>query len=206
MNLSSTRTIFLSLKSGLFMNRNLAIMIYIFTALKSEAQAFVDKYKLKKEKINNYTLYKNDNIVLIISGLGVDNTKKACEFILNNYKIAMDDIFINIGICASRIDNDIGKLLEIGKINYNNETFTIDKNIRNTITCLDYEAHDGTYELVDMESYGFYEILHENKNLFIFKVVSDHFEPETITKEKTKALIFNVLDEVFKKIVSHSRL
>ena len=175
-------------------------MIYIFTALKPEAQAFVDKYRLKKEKLNNFTLYKNSKITLIISRLGVDNTKKACTFIINNYKLSIDDIFINIGICGSRDNNEIGKLLEIGKINYNNEIFTLNKNIKNTITCLNSEASDDTYELVDMESYGFYEILHKYNNLYIFKIVSDHFEPETITKEKTKTLIFNVLDEVFKRI------
>lgn len=175
-------------------------MIYIFTALKPEAQAFVDKYRLKKEKSDNYTLYKNSKIVLIISGLGVKMTKKAAKFIINNYKVSVDDILINIGICASKADNEIGKLLSIGKINYNNEIFTLNKNIKNTITCLDYEADNDTYELVDMESYGFYEILHNYDNLYIFKIVSDHFEPKTITKEKTKKLIFNVLDEVFTKV------
>jgi len=176
------------------------MMTYVFTALKPEAQAFVDKYKLKKEKINNFTLFTNTQMILIISGLGVSNMQKASKFILETYKFSKDDIFINIGICGSKKINTIGTLLEIGKINYYDKSFIIHNNIQNTITCIDYEAHNDTYDLVDMESYGFYEILQNQKNLYIFKVVSDHFEPNTITKEKTKALIFNVLDEIFKKL------
>ena len=34
------------------------------------------------------------------------------------------------------------------------------------------------------------------KNMYILKVVSDHFKPETITKDKTKALIFNAIDDI----------
>ena len=40
-------------------------MLYIICALKSEAQAFVDKYKLPKNKINA-------QVTLIVSGIGSD--------------------------------------------------------------------------------------------------------------------------------------
>lgn len=175
-------------------------MRYIFTALKPEAQALVDKYKLQKIKINNYTLFINTNMIVIITGLGVLNSIKACNFIVDNYTIEKNDSFINIGICGAKKNHAIGGLLEIGVINYNSESFIINKNIKQTITCLENEATDDLYELVDMESYGFYKILNHYQNIFMFKVVSDHFEPETITKEKTKKLIFNNLDEILKKV------
>ena len=50
-----------------------------------------------------------------------------------------------------------------------------------------------------MESFGFYDaVIHSPaiKNYHILKVVSDHFEPQTITKELTKSLIFNVIDGI----------
>ena len=173
-------------------------MVYIFTALKPEAQAFVDKYKLTKIKIDNYTLYINENIVLIITHLGVYNCSKACKFIVQNYKIGDDDIFLNVGICGASKNYKIGNLIEIGTINFDKRSFTF-KETAKTITCIDYEEKNNNYDLVDMESYGFYESLQIYKNIFIFKVVSDHFEPQTITKEKTKMLIFNKLDEILEK-------
>ena len=59
------------------------------------------------------------------------------------------------------------------------------------------------FELVDMEAYGFYDAVVHNpaiRNAYIFKVVSDHFEPKLITKEKTKALIFDKIDAINKII------
>ena len=182
-------------------------MRYIFTALKPEAQAFVDKYKLKKEKFNNYTIYLNDTIILIITGIGIQNMKKACEFIIQKYKPHQDDLFLNIGICASRENNSIGTLVGIGRLHYKNLNFLVNNHFKNSLTCLEFEARDNTYPLVDMESYGFYDsIYNKYNNIYIFKVVSDHFEPENVTKEHTKSLIFNAIDNVFKKITNDKNL
>ena len=67
------------------------------------------------------------------------------------------------------------------------------------LNCLDKEAFDNTYDVVDMESFGFYDaVIHSPaiKIFHILKVVSDHFEPEQVTKEKTKSLIFNQIDAI----------
>jgi len=54
-----------------------------------------------------------------------------------------------------------------------------------------------------MESYGFYDAVVHNpaiKRFHIFKVVSDHCEPKKVTKEKTKSLLFNVIDAINESI------
>ncbi len=175
-------------------------MTYIFTALKPEAQAFVDKYKLQKSRLNNFTIFSNSEILLIISGLGVKNMQDACSFILSNYPVLPTDIYINIGICASDKKYLIGELIEIGKIRYENLLYTLNENINTTINCQDTQATKSKYSLVDMESFGFYKVLGEQKNSYIFKVVSDHFEPDKITKESSKKLIFNIVDDIFEKV------
>ena len=38
-------------------------------------------------------------------------------------------------------------------------------------------------------------------NSFIFKVVSDHFEPKTVTKDMAKKFIFNQIDEIMKRVI-----
>ncbi len=178
-------------------------MLYIITALKPEAQAFVDKYKLKKMKLEGFTLFTNEKIILIVSGLGVVNAKKATNVIINNFNIKQDNIFLNIGICGANKDYKIGKLLQIGSIVYNDKIFIIKKEIKNTINCLNEEVFQDGYQIVDMESFGFYDALKQKvdtNNIYIFKVVSDYFEPYTVTKDATKVLIFKEIENIIKEI------
>ena len=173
-------------------------MTYIVVALKAEAQAFVDAYKLKKSKLGNYTLYSNKTMRLIISGMGVTNARLATQTLINNYDITDEDSYYNIGICGASKAYVMGEVLEIGSIVY--------KGLRNTfndekkeIVCVDDPVSSSSeYEIVDMESFGFYDAVVHNpaiKNFFIIKVVSDHFEPKSVTKEGAKKIIFNFLQE-----------
>ena len=173
-------------------------MIYIVTALKSEAQAFVDFYKLKKSKLGDFTLFSNDAIFLLVSGIGVLNARLATQTLINHYDITDEDTYVNIGICGASKAFEIGQLLEIGAITYKEQKHTFKEDIL-SITCVDEAISDDVYTIVDMESFGFYDAVKHNpaiKNFFIFKVVSDHFEPETVTKDKTKALIFNKINTI----------
>ncbi len=172
-------------------------MTYIVTALKPEAQAFVDFYKLKKSKLGDYTAFIGENITLVISGLGVINARLAAQTLINNFDITDDDIYLNIGICGASSEYQIGQLLEIGSIIYEDINYIFKD--KKEIVCLDHEADDDTYPIVDMESYGFYDaVIHSPaiKNFYIFKVVSDHFEPHKVTKDATKSLIFNVINDI----------
>ena len=173
--------------------------MYIVTALKSEAQAFVDKYKLKQEKLSHFKIFSNDMMMLIVSGIGVQNAAHATQTLINHYDITDEDIYLNIGICGARKNYDIGQLLEIGTIIYNTKSMPLQSTSPIHLNCLDKEAVDNTYDVVDMESFGFYDaVIHSPaiKKFHILKVVSDHFEPEQVTKEKTKSLIFNQIDAI----------
>ncbi len=174
-------------------------MLYLVVALKPEAQAFVDKYKLQKTKLGNFTLFSNPSMILIISGIGVNNAAQATQTLINHYDITDNDIYLNIGICGASSKYKIGALLEIGKLVFN-EKITILPNLSDKkLTCVEEEATTSKYEIIDMESYGFYDaVVHSPaiKNFHILKVVSDHFEPSKVTKEKTKSLLFNVIDAI----------
>ncbi|MDQ7045409.1 MAG: hypothetical protein Q9M32_05790 [Sulfurimonas sp.] len=119
--------------------------------------------------------------------------------LINHYDITDDDIYLNIGICGARSSYAIGELIEIGALTYNEKTIMLPNESTKKLTCVDEEIQKDGYEIVDMESYGFYEaVIHSPaiKNFYIFKVVSDHFEPQTITKEATKSLVFNAIDAI----------
>ena len=150
-------------------------MIYIMVALKAEAQAFVDKFKLQN--------HKNDKISIIISGMGKENMKISTCQILKDVKD--EDKIVNVGICGACKKYAIGELID---------------GIKTKITCIDYEAHDKIYEIVDMESAGFLEATKDIKNRYIFKIVSDNFEPKTVTKDRAKKLIFDKIDEIMRRV------
>ncbi|QOP42189.1 hypothetical protein [Sulfurimonas marina] len=172
-------------------------MIYIITALKSEAQAFVDKYKLKKSTLKNYTLFFNDQMKLIVSNIGIENARFATQTLINYYDITDDDIYINIGVCGANQNHNIGELLKVGSITHQEITYSFDEGI--TLTCVDQEIHGGGFEAVDMESYGFYDAVIHNpaiKNFALYKVVSDHYEPHTLNKDMVKSLIFKQLENM----------
>ena len=152
-------------------------MIYIIFALKAEAQAFIDK----KLDIN-----------IIVSGIGSQNMYKTTKKIVE--QMCEDDVIVNLGICGASQKFNIGELLDISlpsgavKINF-------------ILTCVDDEVYDkDRYDIVDMESSGFIDATKEVKNRYMFKIVSDHFEPKTVTKDGAKKLIFNKIDEIMQRI------
>ena len=174
-------------------------MLYIVSALKPEAQAFVDKYKLTSTTLDGCKLFTSTTICLILSGLGIENARRATQTLINHFDITDEDIYLNIGICGASKEHEIGELLNISNISYKDISYNIPLAIGKTIHCLDEEANSHIHEIVDMESYGFYDaVIHSPaiKNIYVLKVVSDHFQPEKVTKDKTKSLIFNAIDDI----------
>jgi len=179
-------------------------LTYIVVALKSEAQAFVDKYKLHKSKLDSFTYFYSDSIKLIISNIGVDNSRNATQTLINQYDITDEDLYLNIGICGASPLFEIGSLIEINTLRYKDISYKINDG-KNIITCVDEAMSEDTYNIVDMESFGFYDAVIHNpaiKQFHILKIVSDHFEPQTVTKDATKKLIFNKIDAINKIINS----
>ncbi len=147
-------------------------MTYLIFALKPEAQAFVDRFKLGKTKSNNF-------LSIIVSGVGKENMYQCTQKILK--RMQDGDKIANIGICAGNNSYTIGELILDAK----------------ELHCEDTPQYDAkSYKLVDMESSGFLKATQDLPNSYIFKIVSDHFEPDTITKEKTKKLIYDKIDEI----------
>ena len=164
-------------------------MKYLLFALKLEAQAFVDKFKLGKSK-------SNDEIAIIITGIGKENMFNSTKKLIS--KIKSEDSIVNIGICGASKSFKIGELIEIGIPMRSMGTSGDD---RGFLTCVD-EAIDetDTYDAVDMESDGFIEASKGFENRYMFKIVSDHFEPHKVTKDGAKRLIYEKIDEIMTKV------
>ncbi len=163
--------------------------VLIHTALQPEAQYLINFYKLKQDiSIQNFKLFFNDNIILIVSGMGKKNTIDSLTFVFENYQISKA---INIGIAGCCDESiKIGTLFCTNRllpnINFAPIT-TVD-------TPLDSDENLETL-LVDMESLYFKETcLKYIKDVYIFKVVSDYLD---ITIPK-KSFVIELIQNSFK--------
>ena len=166
-------------------------IIKFLVALKHEALPIIDYFELtlNDKKYRNIFSNVEKNIFLIITGIGIQNAKKAVAKLkqLNNNK---NDIWVNIGI-AGHETFKVGSIYEIKKVissNNKNTFFTnsfYNKVPTSTICCVNKEEkkYNNKY-LYDMESYGFLEALDSltiKENIFMFKIVSDNlqFKPKS---------------------------
>lgn len=90
-------------------------MIYIFTAFYAEAKSIIAHYDLKmqqKQAAVRFDVFSNDDIRLVITGVGEINAAAAVANIGGVYGIGADDVIVNIGSCAA----ESGRIFLINKI------------------------------------------------------------------------------------------
>jgi purine-nucleoside phosphorylase len=167
-------------------------MKLLHVALKAEAKPLIEYFKLKCITTKPYKVYKRDDIVLAICGIGREKTKLHLKDIFDKYPFK---IAISVGIAGCKY-----KEIKIGSFFCTNQKL---KDIRfATITTVD-KALDTSNSLkttlVDMESDSFIftcrEFLNE-KEIFVLKIVSDHLET-TIPK---KEFVWKIIEKNLKNI------
>jgi hypothetical protein len=153
----------------------------IISAFYKEVAPIIKHYNLKKIDAP-FEMFVNDDVIVLISGIGKINSAIATTYLLSKYKI---DFIINFGIAGSK-NRDIGEIFLINKIN--NKLF-LDILYphpfnESEIICSDEVVTDRNYPLVDMESEGFFKSATKFlplENIFIIKIVSDNlicFRPD----------------------------
>jgi len=169
-------------------------MIYIFTATKSEAQAIVEHCKLKKNKNYTFSFFQSKTINLLVTGIGKELVQRSLENFFQTFQPTQQDRFINIGITAAPKEFAIGTLHKVQTILFENKAITLDEN-GITLRTLLLPQNTPLNTFADMEAFFIAQKL-QNYSLEIYKVVSDHFDPSSVTKEKTKQLIKKALKEI----------
>mgnify|MGYP000583073080 CR=1 FL=1 len=156
----------------------------IHTALYPEAKPLIHYFNLIHNKsYDKYRIYENDKYILVVSGMGETNVNKVLPFIYDNFKI---NKAVNIGIAGCK-----DKSIKLGSLFCTNHNL---KDIKTTtLTSVNAPLDDEsklTTILVDMEAESFFEISKNNlneKDIFVFKVVSDHLSK----KIPDKSLVYN---------------
>lgn len=164
-------------------------MILIHTALLSEAQAMIEKYKISKTN-SNPKIYSNDTIVVLIGGIGKENTLRSLEYLFKNYTISKA---LNIGI-AGCSDTSI----KIGELFCTNKELEDISYIKcETVDIAQLTTHNSQRSILyDMEAKYFLEVCNkylEEKKVCVFKIVSDHLDDKLLPKDTVKKLIQNSL-------------
>jgi len=143
------------------------IKTLIHTALVAEAKPVIGYFGLTCKAKQPYNLYENEDIALIVSGMGEMSTKAALTYALTLYQPQMA---INVGIAGCK------------DISITKGTLFCTTHPDLGIPFATLSSHQGgvdnilhaTTTLVDMEAESFLETMPKGVKTYIFKVVSDH--------------------------------
>jgi hypothetical protein len=168
-------------------------MTLIHTALLSEAQTFIEKYKL--QKVNSQPkIYANENIVVLIGGIGKENTYSSLAYTFENYAITKA---LNIGIAGCG-----DTTIEIGELFCTNRKLEdIEFLSCETVDSAQLPSNVTPNTLYDMEASYFLEIVKKHldeKDIYVFKIVSDHLDSTIPKKDFVKKLINDKFTQISK--------
>lgn len=172
-------------------------MIYLLCAFEIEARVLIEHFKLQKQSNTAYKLFKNSEMLLIISGMGQEKAAHAIQYLLLHFPpISQDNAFLNLGICAAHQEHKIGTLVQIKTL--------VDTNAAHHLQCLDSDiqrvscfssktpVHTPVSEdIAEMESMAIYlktQSYFKATKISFLKVVSDHFNPQKLDKAFIRSL------------------
>lgn len=180
-------------------------MLLFTCALHAEARPIIDRFKLKKVAAP-FEFFKNDDIALVVSGIGKENMMMATTFLATLHKNS--DLIINLGIAGAKNLN-IGTLALINKIidketqrEFYPDILVINHFLETQITTLNNPCKDSTQietELVDMESSAFFVAsskFFSPHQIVVLKIVSDNLDIDFIKKEFVSSLVANHFNEI----------
>jgi nucleoside phosphorylase len=172
-------------------------MIYIILALSSEAKPLIHHYKLKAVKESVISLFTNKDILLCITQMGFENVSLTIEKLCEYQKPQENDILINIGLCGAPSQYKIGSLLMIDELRYKSQRQKLSLHVNHSfktspLTTVTKAQRNSFETPVDMEAFALFQSASKcitNERIFFIKIVSDHFEPETLNKNLAYGLI-----------------
>lgn len=195
-------------------------MIYIVTALQIEASPIIEYFKLKRDiTVNAYQVYKNNEMALIVGGVGKVKSAMAAAYLLTSCNSSKSDVLLNIGFCgASSKVYPLGSLLLINKVrdidtgrDYYPDLYTGRSLPQAALCCctkpMGQSQPNGEGDFYcDMEASGIMEaarkFIYAHK-VVILKIISDYLTPEILKKEELKGYIQNQMpcvEELIKEL------
>lgn len=182
---------------GCHLKSEVSKMIYISTAMYIEAQEIIKRLGLKRDNsINKFEVFKNDEVTLIITGVGKVKSAVSLTYLLSRQEITQNDLYINFGVCGTK-DKQIeqGEVFLCSKITDNDTKFTYYSDLlfnhpfkEGSIETFSKVANEGESDelLVDMEASSLYQaasVFFKPHQIIFIKVISDYLCIENIDKD-----------------------
>lgn len=196
-------------------------MIHIVVAIHLEARPLIDHFGLKRDTTHNtFEIFKNDEIALILSGIGKVPTAIATTYLLSKLEPLPSSIF-NLGFCGAKIEYPIGDMYLANRITDHStrRQYYSDIILRHDLAEASLETFDQAVtdkgfdnpnvELVDMEASGFFEAASRflsPDRIYCLKIISDHLECGTLSKDLADSLIGKNLPKIEEFIVNYATL
>ena len=189
-------------------------MIYISVAMAREAQEIIKFYNLKKDNnIKKFQVFKNSDITLIITGIGIANSLIAITYLLTMENISSRDIFINLGIAGatSKERYQVGDIVIANKIIDSGSNIEIYPDMifkhqfkegsLETFSHVVRDKENVKTDMVDMEGAGIKAatIFIESSRIFVIKIISDYLF-DACEKIDVPFLIKNNIEKIHKWI------
>lgn len=185
-------------------------MIYLITALHSEARPLIEHFNLKPDQAySKPELYVGDGITLAVSRMGRMKSAIATAAVLARADQPEKSIVANVGICGAPLSFQSGEMFMINEVRDDETGRAYYPNIvlkhnlpENGLITYNQPVLDGgsdSQKLVDMEASGFFEaasVFMSPEQIVILKMVSDHMNGERITKEIVSNLVKSHIPEI----------
>lgn len=198
-------------------------MIFIIIALEIEAKPIINLFDLKRDNaFISHQVFINDNIKLIISGVGNYNSSIATTLLLSKYsqsKLIKKPIILNFGFAAAK-NLAIGSICIGNKVSFNFKDFYPEMNLNFRISELNLLSVDSPIDdinlildnsMIDMESFGIFVSATKfiaSSNLYFVKIISDYGSDSFFSKDNAKKLIeMNEIKikEIVSQLIEHSK-
>ncbi len=196
-------------------------MLHIVTALHFEAKPLIDYYGLRKLiDVAPFDVFANDQIKLIVSGIGRLNAAIATTFLRwGPGADAQIDLILNLGVCGTTVPGQIGQLFHINRIidRATQNSFIPEMFIKSNIPEKTLETWDRAVlcsadlqdqeHLVDMEAYAVCEAASKFSPLErvqCLKIPSDTLKYAALSGEFVHDLIWQQIPAISNFIDSYS--
>ena len=191
----------------------------LVVALKAEANPLIRRFRLKPlASPTLFPIWENDNIKLIISGIGKVKAGAAVSYLAGIHRDEQIDSWLNIGIAGHR-SLAIGTPLLVHQVTDAARQISFFPSFAfvppcETLPCLTVDQQITDYPkdtLYEMEATGFFLVaakLAPVETIHLFKIVSDniYFPANQLTKDKIDQLIDDQLDKIETVITEMTRL
>ena len=187
-------------------------MKLIVVALQSEAEPIIAHFGLNAEMRSPFKLWRNEDVILVVSGVGSIASVIATTSALSSYREISEAI--NIGICASSDPTrPVGKLFAVHKIvdDTTNRVYHLQRDPELPTAPLHTFAQPQKRKkpkvvLADMEASGFYEAARKflpKEQIVVLKVVSDHMEDRIPSREEVWRLMDGAIPALERIVSDH---